>query len=213
VEAHACAKESPSDHGWYWRLTLAVVCLTIGFQGVTFSINPHEDVLAPYVMACFYGGVALSALFCMTFQLTFDWGAPDGRAALPAKITSERVGEWPKASFGVITLAAAVSMVTAVATSGPGTHFSRLEFPFIAAAAFSYQILVLSLLDYIGKAERFARLKERIKLTYLILGVGTVLCILALGRSPDSHAARIMVTSACALISFYAVRRPAAARA
>lgn len=213
AEVPAVVDVAPAERGWYWRLTAAVVCLTVGFQGVTFSIDHHDDSLGPYVMACFYGGVALSALFCMSFQLRFDWGEADGGAALHATIRSEREGAWPKASFGLITLAAAVSMVTAVSARASGPYISRLEFPLIAAAAFIYQILVLSLLDHIGRAGSFARFKEGIKLTYLILGIGTVLCILALNSSPQSHAARIAVTVACALISFYVVRRPVAARA
>lgn len=85
--------------------------------------------------------------------------------------------------------------------------------PFLAAAAFIYQIPVLSLLERIGKAASLARLKERVKLTYLILGAGTVMGLLLLSPSANKHPARIIVTVACSLVAFYAVRRRAVAQA
>jgi hypothetical protein len=216
--AQADAESKPAtpltfDYGWYWRLTAAVVCLTIGFQAVTLSIDHEKDGLSQYVLACFYGGVALAALFCRAFQIRFDWDAVDGRLAGNARISSDKTGLKLRANVGLITLAAAVIMVAALSGSALGLNAARFELPLIAAAAFIYQILVLSLLDRIGRAEKLARFKEGIKLTYLILGVGTVLSVLVLGLSPNQQAAGVVVTVACSLISFYAVRRRVVAHA
>jgi hypothetical protein len=207
------AAQPTFDYGWYWRLTAAVVCLTIGFQAVTLSIDHDNDGPSPYVLACFYGGVALAALFCRVFQIRFDWGAVDGRLAGNARISSDKTGLRLRANVGLITLAAAASMVAALSGSILGHNPARFELPLIAAAAFIYQILVLSLLDRIGRAEKLARFKEGIKLTYLLLGIGTVLSVLLLGLSPNKQAAGVIVTVACSLISFYAVRRRAVAHA
>lgn len=199
----------PFDRGLYWRLTAAVVCLTIGFQAVPFSIEHPDDGMKTYVFACFYGAVALAALFCITFQIKFDWGGRRGRVGGGATISSECDGIWPKASFGLITLAAAVTMVTAVSASGMGLKSNRLELIFLAASAFIYQVLVLSLLDGIGRAESFGRVEEGVKLTYLILGVSTVMSIFVLSQASNTNPARVIVTVACSLIAFYAVRRGA----
>jgi hypothetical protein len=202
----------PFDSSWYWRLTAAVVCLTIGFQAVAFSLNHQDEGLSStYVFACFYSGVALAALFCKAFQIEFDWGAPNGKVTGNATICSERMGRLPKASFGMITLLAAASMVMAVLASGLGLEGGRLELPFLFAAAFIYQILVLSLLGRIGKETEFARHNEGIKLTYLILGVGTVMSVLLLSLSKHNHPACVIVTVVCSLVSLYSVSRRAVA--
>lgn len=218
----------PFDYSWYWKLTTAVVCLNIGFQAVAFSINHTEKGLNTYVLAYFYSGVALAALCCRAFQIKFDWSALDFRVIGNATINSElmlikrKLKRKPKTerepkikrkpNFGLITLMAAASMLVAVWGSEPGTNAVRLELPFIAAAAFIYQILLLSLLDHIGRAEKLSGLNKMIKLTYLILGVGTVLSILVLDLPTNNHTALMIVTVACSLISFYVVRRRADAR-
>lgn len=197
------------DYRWYWRLTAAVVCLTVGFQAVAFSVGPTEKWLTPYVFACFYAGVALAALCCKVFKIKFDWTARDGRAVGNATLCSESPTERPTASFGLITLLATASMVAALSARGLGLGGGRVELPFLAASAFIYQIIVLSLLDRIGRAAKAAGLTERIMLTYLILGAATVLSMLLLMLSSYKHSAGVAVTLACALVSFYAVRRRA----
>jgi Ca2+/Na+ antiporter len=78
---------------------------------------------------------------------------------------------------------------------------------FIVLAAFIYQILVLSLLDYIGRAEKRAQLNEMIMRTYLIVAVGTIASMGILRFFSDSFIAYVMLTLICCVVSFSAVRK------
>lgn len=196
------------DYRWYWRLALAILCLTIGFQAVPFSVS-HWDTngWSTYIVACFYLGVALSALVCRAFKIKFDWDSINSRWAGNATISSERSRIKLKTSFGLIILMAATSMVIAL-LGIQLWHWSALPvMTFIALAAFIYQILVLSLLDQIGRAEKLANLNEMIMRTYLIVAIGTIISIGILSPFSKSYYSCVLLTLVCSLVSFSVVRK------
>lgn len=62
------------DKIWQWRLAFGVMFLTIGVQVVIFNLahKVHEN-LSPYVLAIFYFGATISALFCKKFNVRLEW--------------------------------------------------------------------------------------------------------------------------------------------
>jgi MFS family permease len=111
-----------------------------------------------------------------------------------------------KLSFGLIAAVAAGSLGTAL-LGIDRWHWSAPVLILIAVAAFVYQILVLSLLDRIGREEKRANLKEMIKQTYLIAAVATIVSIVGLRCLTRSYVIYGIVTAVCCLISFSAVRK------
>jgi len=193
------------DYGNYWRLATAVVFLTIGFQAVLFSISEWgPEKLQTNILAFFYIGVALAALVCKMFRIRLAGNSNNRRLAGNATITSEIRTIKFKLGFGVITLAAAASLVTAVLCLAWWER-SSTALLFIAATAFIYQILVLSLLDQIGRVEKAAHLREMIRQTYLLVAVATIISILVLNCYLPTYFGCVMVTLFCCLVSFSAV--------
>lgn len=194
------------DYTRYWKLTLAVVCLTVGFQAVWFSVargGPME--VKSYIMPCFYLGVGLSALVCKGFKVKFDWSTlKDGSGN--AILTSEFKQITLKPSFGFISAVAAFTMTIAL-LGLEWWHWSTPVLILTTLTAFIYQILVLSLLDRIGREEKTANLTEMIKQTYLIAAVATIISIGVLSCLMKSYLGCGILTVVCCLISFSAVRR------
>lgn len=200
-----------SATNWYWRLAVAVTCLTVGFQAVPFSLS-GMDVRGwrPYVMGTFYTGVALSALACSVFKIRVCCVEPR-RLFGNAAISSERSGIDLSLHFALITLVAAASMVAALSVIGFWPW--HLVLSLIAVAAFTYQILVLSLLDYIAKAEKLIGLDEMVMRTYLIAAVVTIISLWVLDRFPEGYVGRAALTLVCSAISVSVTREIADVRA
>lgn len=209
IENNGTVENLPFDYQWYWRLAVAVVCLTIGFQAVPFSLTHWvANDRKTYILACFYIGVALSALVCRVFKIKFGWDSINNRVSGKAIINSEITRIKLKSGFGLITLMAATSLVSALLDIKlQQQRASLLALVFIALAAFIYQILVLSLIDQIGRAEKLANLNEMIKLTLLIAAVATIISIGILNYFKISYFGCVLLTLSCCLVSFLAVRK------
>jgi hypothetical protein len=200
-----------SDKRWYWGLAVAVTCLTVGFQAVPFSLSGegiHE--WRSYVMGAFYTGVALSALTCRVLKIKFCCGA-SRQFIGSATIGSEREGIRLSLSFALVTLVATASMVAALwgIRSWGWTPVLAL----IAVSAFSYQILVLSLLDHIARTEKLAGLDELVMRTYLIAALVTIVSLGVLDSFPESYVGRATLTLVCSALSFSAIRESVDVRA
>ena len=197
------------DYLRYRKLTLAVVCLTIGFQAVWFGL---AEWVPPggYILPCFYFGVGLSALVCKGFKIKFDWDSIQDRSG-QAILTSEFKGIKFKPPFGLLTCVAALTMTIALLGLSQW-QWSTAVLILTIVSAFTYQILVLSLLDRIGREEKSANLSEKIKQTYLIAAVATIFTIGLLCQT-KSYSGYWLLTMACCLISFLAVRRHSEAQA
>lgn len=197
----------PFNYQWYWKLAAAVVCLTIGFQAVPFSVAHWEEEQGKYILAYFYIGVALSALACRVFKIKFGWSSSVRKITGNAMISSEKNWIRPSLSFGLITLMATASLLAALSGIRLWGWGLIPMLTFITAASFIYQILVLSLLDQIARAERIAKLNEMVMRTYLLVAVGTIVSIGVLRFFPKSYFICAALTLVCSVAAFSAVRR------
>jgi hypothetical protein len=209
--ANQASGSLPSSTGWYWRLAVAVTSLTVGFQAVPFSLSGMDvQGWRPYVMGTFYTGVALSALACRILKIRVCCIEPRWLVG-NAIISSERRSIGLSFSFALITLMAAASMVAALSVIGLWRW--HLVLTLIAVSAFTYQILVLSLLDYIARTERLIGLDEMVMRTYLIAAVVTIVSLWVLDRFPESYVGRAALTLVCSALSVSVTRKIADVRA
>src|SRR3990167_4572819 len=59
---------------WCWRLASAVVFLTVGIQVTIFNLAHHvSEYFGSYILATFYFGVSIAALFCKKLNIQLDW--------------------------------------------------------------------------------------------------------------------------------------------
>jgi hypothetical protein len=204
VPAPVAAPGAPPsfDRGWYWRMSSAVVCLTVGFQAVLLGLSAWDDKgWSPYLLGWFYVGLALAALTCRLLKLKFDWGA--GNAA----ISSERVWAERNLSYGLVMLAAVAIMTAAVLGIGLSGSVTRATLALVAVAAFIYQLPVLTLLGRIAEAASRSELERMVMRTYLLVLLCTIFGFWALKSFPKNYAGGALLTLACAMIAFLAVRR------
>jgi len=196
------------DYGWYRRVAAAVACLTVGFQAVLFGLSTWVDKgQSPYLLGWFYVGLALAALTCRRLDLNFGWEAGDGYFTGNAAISSKRVFAGRNLNYGLIMLAAVVSMTAVVLLIGLSGTVTRLTLALVAVAAFIYQVPVLTLLGYIAKAACESKLDRMVMRTYLLVLLCTIFSFWALKSFPKHYAGGAALTLACATIAFLAVHR------
>lgn len=198
----------PFDYQLYRRIALAIVCLTVGFQAVSFSLSGWD--LGPgktRILACFYVGVALAALVCRVFKISLTWQTFDRKLAGNATISPGTTKPLLDISFGMITLIAALSMIAVLLGIRVWEKATLIVLIFISISAFVYQILVISLLDQISRAEKLADSDSMLLRTYLIVAVVTIISIEILSRFPSHNYTCMMLTLVCSVIAFSAVRK------
>lgn len=177
----------PIDWGMYAKITLAIVALTIGTQIVAFEFRANLGVwLGPKIMASFYAGTAISALI---------YGRVETKLELPFLFSANRFGaliidsgnKQRRFSFALISSLAVFPLVIAVVVnlylipvnceptpcSGNTGYKTGVAFiVLVAVAAFFFEWIALSLLNFIGVMAKEKQRKGLVAVTYSLMGMG-----------------------------------------
>jgi len=196
----------PYNFSWYTRAVLAVVTLTIGTQAVTFGfmglmkgsavalpgIGPTDP--SRFILATFYLGVAGASVVYGLNKIRMEWPFATKRVARFATIFVGDDGERKKSiafhwlsAIGAAFLALAIIgnlLSTQAASFSPDERMTlttvKLGFflLFIAAAAFIYEILALTLFDHIGEETKRVNRGGMVALAYGFMGLGVTVTLL-----------------------------------
>lgn len=208
---------------WSIRLMFAVVLLTIGIQVIIFYLAHRSfDDMSPYILACFYLGVALAALFCKKFDVHLTWQHDLSEQPLLAHICFKRGSLSYRFSFLSMSLLVLVSMcfiIFAVITNYWGrdvftshqalSHLTSVYgiilLSSIFIVAFVYEVLALVLLDRIGSED--VNNNKTIIHTYSLMAVGAAASLWILGVCRGAQFELLLTLVACLVVTYFIVRK------
>jgi hypothetical protein len=206
ADAAEAVEPLPYNLSWYTRAVLAVVTLTVGTQAVTFGfmgLIKGSSVALPgvgptdpshFILATFYLGVAGASVFYGLKKIRLEWPFATKRLARFATIFVGEDGERKKSvafhwlsAIGAAFLAVAIignQLSMQAAAFGPDARLTlsvvKLLFflLFIAAAAFIYEVLALTLFDHIGEETKRLNRGGMVALAYGFMGLGVTVTLL-----------------------------------
>lgn len=196
---------STFNRKWYWKLTGAIVFLTIGVQVVIFNLAHHlSDDMGSYVLAAFYLGVSIAALVYKEYCLYLSW---DNISSF-ARIRTNKSNSDIKLDYSLMVFLSAVTVAPVLygvySLSGGGVLFRYAHhvgimsvYFFIFIAAMIYEILALAILDRIGHEQMNSPQKGMIMRTYGLMGVGAAISLWILGIVKDSYIASFIALIIC----------------
>jgi hypothetical protein len=175
---------------WIWRLSLAVVFLTIAVQVVIFNLSHNVNTESgSIILAIFYFGVAVAAFIANRQKLLISW------SNVKAQII---FGTQKKIAFIYCML------IAFAATSLPvliiGLHCalrSLIIYISIFIAALMYELTLLTLLDRIGLEENILQISGMIIKTYGLMGLGAAITLSILSISTN-----LVISSTLILVIF-----------
>lgn len=184
---------------WCWKLSTAVVALTIAVQVTLFSASHFtSQSVSSWIIATFYAGVAAGAFFCSTFKLYIHWENDTCMAYVSSK-TKQRV---KLAYLLLIPLFSVAYVVNSYTTS----IYQTCVFVFIAA--FVYEVISIVLLDRIGLEEKLLNSSGMIMKTYGLLSIGAAIGFWVLGFLGNFAQNAMLIVLFCFLFfNFFIVRR------
>lgn len=210
-----------NQENWHWRLTIAVVLLTIGIQVVTFSVaHQVSERFGYYILAFFYVGVSVAAILCSQFKIRLIWDHLKGDKLGYASIRYHIREKENKISFFSLSLLSLFSVMMAVLgillwrsdmhtdndlflvdSCRPGILL------FVCLAAFFYEILALAIMDRIGLEEKLSDISGLVMRAYGLMGVGAAISFWIIGLANSSLSALIFILGTCLPLSILFVRR------
>lgn len=185
-----------------WKLTSAAVFLTVGIQVVIFSLTHYvSDYLSAYILASFYFGASMAAVFCKKFKIQLAWTSVTNNHSSFAIIYSEKNGM--KKEISIILLG--ILSACCVAATVIGTNYSPLNLisrealvlTFIFCSAFFYEILALAILDRIGLEEQLSNHHGMVVRTYGMMGISAALSLWIFSLTKSSLYGLLLTAGIC----------------
>jgi hypothetical protein len=209
-----------------WTLVTVVALLTIGTQVVLFDMAHHtREDFAPYILACFYLGVAIAAFICKRLAVTLWWEPPTDGSVVAADRRS---------TIFVITATAGLLLVLVVVvgrfaitaldapspviqgdgdadmSAAPVTSSWWMELLLLAGvvlAALIYEMVALAAFERISEESRRYNLKGWVIMGYAAMAVGAALSLLLLRLSYSPMLTLLAVAIGCWGYTLVALRR------
>lgn len=176
---------------WEWRLASAAVFLTIGVQVVIFSLTHYvSDYLSAYILASFYAGASIAAVFCKKLKIQLAWKRVTKNDSGYAIIYSEKNGVKKEISIILLGILSAFCVTATIV----GANYSPLNLisgealllTFIFCSAFFYEILALAILDRIGLEEQLSNHHGMVVRTYGMMGISAAISLWVFGLTKSS---------------------------
>jgi hypothetical protein len=203
--------EEKYENIWKWKLTSAVVLLTVGTQVVIFSLaHQTSDYLNSYILASFYLGASIAAFFCKRFKIKLAWKSKENRNLAHAMIYFEINGIEKEISIILLSLLAsscvAISIIEAYNSSLNLMNKETIFLGFIFCSAFFYEILALGILDRIGLEEKHTNHKGMVIRTYGMMSVFAAISLWIFGLTNGSLYYLLIAAMVCVLFSGFLIR-------
>lgn len=215
---HPNIESFKNEKKWSWRLSSAVIFLTIGIQVTIFSLsNQISKEFGTYILAFFYLGVSIAALFCKFYKIQIDWNPISTKKQGYAVLYSIANHRKPKISFlfSIIITAFIVSLAICSTFNWPWVFYFKggdltfnkfainpfLIFFFVTFSAFCYEVLALAILDRIGFEERILNQNGTLMRTYGFMGLAAAIAFWLLDMTKNSKLGLILIFSSCLLFS------------
>lgn len=205
---------SKSSLSWY--LVSSIIFLTIGIQVVIFSLAHHvSSHFTPLILAFYYLGALISALFCKKFQILLEWNRT-------SKISFARVFSGIKTnSRGTSFIIHGILSSLSVAIAILGVIYWRWGFEIstfkigeilllllVFIAAFFYEILALAILDRIGLEDRRSNNGGMLMQAYGLMGIGAAISLWMLSLSKNSAICLLLTLFLCMVFSMlFSIRK------
>lgn len=204
---------------WGWRLATAVMLLTVGVQVIIFNLaHQVSSQFSPYMLAIFYLGAAVSAVFCKRFNVRLEWISPttthQGYAAIflgKSKSNKTQLSLLWLNMLSCLCIAAVVILVYRhLHLMNSSSSFSSDEFwllAFIFIGTFSYEIIALALIDRIGLEEKDSPHRGMVMRTYGIMSIAAAVSLWLLQIAHGAIVYLLLTLICCFLFTFLAVWR------
>lgn len=196
-----------NGNAWYWRMTSAVMLLTVGIQVVIFNISYHvSEPFGSYILAFFYVGVAMAALFCSVLKVRLEWHHFENKNLSRPMICHNAMKMGVRFSF--MTVLAIGCVLCAVSGSVLNLNNS-LMLMFVAMSAFLYEILALAIIDRIGLENSSINKQMMVMRCYGLMGVGAAVSLWVMGMIGHSRESLFLVVTMCLVSSVLLLRNRA----
>lgn len=203
---------------WVWRLATAVMFLTVGVQVIIFNLaHKVSDYFSPYILAVFYLGAAVSAIFFKRLNMQLEWNSLKTKSNGYAIILFGRSENKKKMSFlfgSIVSGLSVIAVLVSIFHWQWGIHtpqalsikeFFLLVFVFIST--FFYGILELAILDRIGIEEKYSSNKGMILHTYGIMSIAAVASLWILQITQSSIFGLFSTLSICFSLTILSVQK------
>ncbi len=195
-------KSNQDEKIWGWKLSISVVLLTIGIQATVFNLTHYVSAyFSSFILAFFYLGVSLAAVFCRTFTISLEWNSYNQ----PVICTSKNPKEFSLLSNLILTtIITTMTFLGAISWNWATDSFSFttiLFFLLVTLSAFMYEVIALAILDRIGLEERATNQKGMVIRAYGLIGVGASIGLWILGMSTNTMIGLMLMLYLCVISS------------
>lgn len=195
-----------TNYYWLWKLSSAVILLTVGVQVVIFNLS-HQvaESLGVYVLAIFYFGVASAAFIANKFKILIIWDSNIANITFKNKNKMSLLVMASVSATFVLMSIILVDSNTFVYILGNLYFKQALICLFVYISSFAYEIISLALLERIGYEEKNLQGSNMIMKTYGLMGLGAAIGLWLLGISTNSFQSCIILVALCFSCSIFLV--------
>jgi hypothetical protein len=193
----------------------SIIFLTIGIQVVIFSLaHLVSGYFTPFILAFYYLGASIAAIFCKKFQIYLEWNKNEGLSF--AKIFSSSKIYSRGTSFIIYGILSCVSVAVSIFGIiywhwGLESSIFKIEeiilLVLVFTAAFFYEILALAILDRIGSEGRSSNSQNILMHAYGFMGISAAISLWLLSILKNSTISLFFTLFSCVLFSVILTRR------
>ncbi|MDP1603659.1 MAG: hypothetical protein Q8M03_10390 [Legionella sp.] len=195
---------------WCWRLAGAVIFTTIGIQVVIFNSSHYvSETFSAHIIGTFYFGVAAAAFICNKYKIYITWKDNNNIASIQGYYTKMKIG---LLSLTLASLMAVIMAIYLINLNNPSvfindTYNKVLICLFVFVAAFSYEIISLTILDRLGYEEKRIGRSGMIMQTYGLMGLGAAVSLWMLGLMENHYTSSIITILTLSLTMIIILKR------
>lgn len=197
---------------WCWKLSFAVIFLTMAIQVILFSASHNtSETVSSYIIATFYFGVAVAAFFCNMYKMNISWDKTNSLAYICSQTKDKKK---IKLSFFLLMSFLSVALVITFIRLTQASSMDSFYFTpyiiclFVFISAFIFEVVSVVLLDRIGYEEQQLNYSGMIMRTYGLMGVGAAIGFWLLGVVENVFEYSIITLIGCfVFFSIYILKR------
>jgi hypothetical protein len=196
-------KKQSNPLNWCWRLTIAVMLLTVGVQVIIFALA-HQSLahLSSYMIATFYLGTTASAFTYKKLKIALDWSYKNDVGH--ATIHLHRY----KVNFTAFNLLSAILVCLAIiAAFFYSSTLYIILFLSIFSASLIYEISTLAIMDRIGLEEKSANQSGMVIRAYGLMGIGAAVSFGLIDSITSTSTNLLLMMLACFLFSAWVLSK------
>jgi len=189
------------DKIWGWRLAVSVMLLTIAVQVIIFNLaHQLPEQFSPFMLAIFYLGSAIAAIFCKHFNIRLEWSKLGYATIFLGKFQNRKM------NFFLLNL---LSASTIALTIFGVYHLFQIEkfllLVLVFISTFIYGIIELAILDRIGLEEIHSSNRSMVFRTYGLMSIAAVISLWLLQMVQDTMTYVLFTLVSCFLFVFLSV--------